>query len=482
MGSATRSALGDALAAHTDRLLPCVHCGFCLPACPTYTRLGDEADSPRGRLHLMRAVVEGRLDPGSGAFQTHIDRCLGCRACETVCPSGVEYGSLLELARAEAARSRRPPLLTRTMLSVFARRRTMRLALMLTLLFRLTGLAGLGARILPRRGPLGRARFALAMLASSDPWRRPKRRRRSSEDPPIERRVSAFDPDASRTETADSSIPGPEATPSDAGAAAEGTPTTPRLRRRSEILPRVALLEGCVQRWLFAPTNAATVRVLQVNGCEVEHVRGQECCGALHAHGGDLRTARELARRNVDAFSQAHVDVIAVNAAGCGAAMKEYGHLLADDLAYAERAQAIAARVRDVSEVLAERGPVNGAPLPLAATWDAPCHLAHGQRVTRPPKTVLAAIPELAMTPLEGEEECCGGAGIYGLTHPNLGGRIGRDKSAAVRRTGADVVVTANPGCTMQIGACLRLDGSHVRVVHLVEMLDESYRRAGYYP
>jgi glycolate oxidase iron-sulfur subunit len=297
------------------------------------------------------------------------------------------------------------------------------------------------------------------MLAASDPWRRPGRRR-AHDDSEIESRISALGP----------------ARPNGATSAA------PRAALPDGVASKVGLLDGCVQRWLFAPTNAATVRVLQVNGCRVQRVHGQGCCGALHAHGGDLEAARALARRNVDAFSRSGVDVIAVNAAGCGAAMKEYGQLLADDPAYAERARAVASRVRDVSEVLAERGPVTGTPVPLRVTYDAPCHLAHAQRVTHPPRVVLGAIPGLALEPLEGEEECCGGAGIYGLTHGDLGGRIGRDKSAAVRRSGADVVVTANPGCAMQIGAWLRIERSRVRAVHLVEMLDESYRRAGYYP
>ncbi len=203
----------------------------------------------------------------------------------------------------------------------------------------------------------------------------------------------------------------------------------------------------------------------------------QRCCGALHAHGGDRERARALARANIDAFERAGVDAVAVNAAGCGAAMKEYGALLADDPAYAARARALAARVRDVSELLVERGPRPGAPLPLRVTYDAPCHLHHAQRVTREPLAVLHAIPGLELVPLPGADECCGGAGIYGLTHPELGGRILADKVAAIRSTGADGVVTPNPGCMMQIGAGLLLEGDGRPVLHPIELLDESYRR-----
>jgi glycolate oxidase iron-sulfur subunit len=435
------STLSDALAAQQNRLLACVHCGFCLPACPTYTRLGDEGDSPRGRLYLMRAVVEGRLDPSSNAFQTHIDRCLGCRACETVCPSGVEYGSLLEMARFEAAKAKVPSGLAGSMLRVFASRAKTGFLMSLAVVLRATGVPALLARVLPDKGRLAQFRLAAAMLAASAPWRASRASRR-------DRRGSA----ASVIATA-------------AGA--------PR--------PRVGLLEGCVQRGLFGRVNAATVRVLEANGLDVVQVVGQACCGALHAHGGDLEKARALARINVDAFSAAHLDLIVTNAAGCGAVMKEYAHLLASDPIYAERAHALVSRVRDVTEVLAERGPLPGAPVPMTATYDAPCHLLHAQRVARAPRAVLAAVPGLTLRALEGEEECCGGAGIYGITHPELGGQIGRDKAEAVKRSGAEVVVTGNPGCAMQIGAWLRMTGSQVRTAHPVEVLDESYRRAGFY-
>jgi glycolate oxidase iron-sulfur subunit len=244
---------------------------------------------------------------------------------------------------------------------------------------------------------------------------------------------------------------------------------------------RVGVLVGCVQEGLYGRVNDATVRVLEANGFEVVKVEGQECCGALHAHSGALEGARQLARANVARFEAADVDRIAVNAAGCGATMKEYGHLLSADAEFGERASRVAGRVRDVLELLAEVGPREGAPVPCSVAYDHPCHLIHAQGIEAAPLTVLAAVPEAEVRVVEGASECCGGAGIYGLTHPDLGGRIGRDKVQAVRAAGSDVVATPNPGCMMQIGAGLRLGGASEGVVHPVELLDESYRRAGYY-
>jgi glycolate oxidase iron-sulfur subunit len=313
-------------------------------------------------------------------------------------------------------------------------------------LLRQLGLPALATRLIPSVGVLARLRLATAMLAASAPWR----------------------PKAAMSKGRGEK---PSTTSSEAWVAtgAGGTTTS------------VGLLQGCVQRGLFPRVNAATARVLRANGLRVVPVPGQVCCGALHAHGGDLDGARALARLNVEAFDRANLDMVVTNAAGCGAAMKEYGHLLASDPLYGQRARALAARVRDVSEVLADRGPRPGAPVPVDATYDAPCHLLHAQRVARAPRAVLAAVPELTLRPLEGEDECCGGAGIYGLTHPRLGGQIGRDKADAVKRSGADVVITGNPGCAMQIGAWLRVQRSAVQIAHPVEVLDESYRRAGYY-
>jgi Fe-S oxidoreductase len=302
---------------------------------------------------------------------------------------------------------------------------------------RATGLAALGTRLVPAVGALRSARLGLAMLAATAAWR-------------------------------------PRTVPS---GAASAQPTFERAQRRE----RVGVLVGCVQAGLYGHVNDATVRTLGANGYEIVAVARQDCCGALHAHGGDLERARALARVNLDAFLAAGVDFVAVNAAGCGAAMKEYGTLLAGDPEYRERAADFASRVRDVTELLAAAGPVRGGTVPCSVAYDHPCHLLHAQRIERAPLDVLAAVPGVEVRIVARADECCGGAGIYGITHPDLGGHIGRDKVAAVRAVGADLVATPNPGCMMQIGAGLRLEGSTEAVVHPVEILDESYRRAGMY-
>jgi glycolate oxidase iron-sulfur subunit len=442
--------LARALDAAESRLDHCVHCGFCLPACPTYVRLGDEADSPRGRLHLMRAVAEGRLEPAAPAFQDHLDRCLGCRACETVCPSGVEYGYLLERARAVARGSSPPDRATRLLLALVARPVLFRPWMALSRILRATGLPRLLLRSLPAGGVAGRLRFGLAMLEASGPARR------------VGRAAAPSTPPATPPPSPPTSVP----TPAPA------------------IGPRVGILTGCVQEGLFRRVNDATRRVLAVNGFQVVEVPGQGCCGALHAHAGELERARGMARRNIAAFEAAGVEEVAVNAAGCGSAMKEYGELLEEDPEWRDRARAFSARVRDVSEVLAGDGrtPVQGAPLPLAVAYDPPCHLLHAQKVAEPPLRMLAAVPGLRVLHPRDGEGCCGGAGIYALTHPELGGRIGGDKAEAIRECGASLVATGNPGCAMQIGAMLRLGDEGVddapEVCHPLELLDESYRRA----
>ena len=448
--------LAETLLGEEDKLLTCVHCGFCLPACPNYVRLGDENDSPRGRLHLMLAGVEGRLDAASPAFQLHIDRCLGCRACETVCPSGVQYGTLLELAREEAVRSGGGSWHSRLLLGVFGRPGLTRVAMMVSRAMRATGLPALAAMVLPSWRWLRVPRLAAAMLAASSPWRGLEH---AAETPDAGTRMGAEEGGAS----AISKVWGG----GDSGRDDEGGVA--------------ALLLGCVQEGLFRRVNEATRRVLSANGVTIVEAAEQGCCGTLHAHRGDLDGARALARRNVDAFEAAGAEFVVVNAAGCGAIMKEYGRLLDHDRVYAARAARLAASVRDVSEVLADRGPRRGGSVGLTVTADAPCHLLHAKGVVRAPAAVLDAVPGLALVPLRSADECCGGAGIYGITHPDIGGRIGADKVAAVAETRADVVVSGNVGCIMQIGAGLRMTESVCQALHPVELLDESYRRAGLY-
>jgi glycolate dehydrogenase iron-sulfur subunit len=395
----------------------------------------------------MRAVVEGRLEPSSDAFQDHIDRCLGCRACEPVCPSGVEYGSLLERAR-EVALEARPPtgFLLRILKTFRSVKRTGRV-MAWGRRMRDWGMAGMLEAILPDAST---ARFGLSMLNASKPV-------------PLGR------------------YPGDPKT-SDGGPSDEGHAARAVLGSREDgTALRVGILTGCVQQGLYERVNAATERVLRANGFDVVHIGGQVCCGALHSHAGAASGARELAGENVRAFGSVDVDFIAANAAGCGAAMKTYGHWLGNNTELVERADSVASRVRDLSELLAMAGPRRGAPMEVTVTCDSPCHLEHAQGITREPLDMLRAIPSLRLIPLPGAGECCGGAGIYGVTHPELAGEIGGDKVDAILETGADLVSTPNPGCMMQIGADLRDRRSAVGVVHPVELLDESYRRAGYY-
>lgn len=553
----------ELLAVENERLLACVHCGFCLTACPTYTRLGDEADSPRGRLYLMSAAVEGRLDPGDDAFRTHIGRCLGCRACEPVCPSGVQYGFLLERARAEMIRAAGESALSRAVLYVVARPWLVALFSAAGRAVRATGLAGPLARALPAR--LGSARLALAMLAASRAW--PGLRAATvapgSAAVPVEATPPTATPSGPQGERGECEAPGDDALrgqgdvtendreapgPGDVTGAATGpnrevaephahaaglhagtsvaAPTQgPESDRASRAVavdtaghagpagerptgasaptragvaasteattaapgtaatpprPRVAILEGCVQSGLFARVNDATVSVLEASGCDVVAVPRQRCCGALHAHSGDLATALRLARANIAAFEEAGADHVVVNAAGCGAIMKEYGEQFArdPDPDMRDRAEAFSARVRDLSEELDALGTPAGAPVPLRVTFDSPCHLIHAQRIIDAPLRVLAEVPGLEIVPLPGYDECCGGAGIYGLQHPDLAARVLDDKLDAIRGTHADVVLTSNPGCIMQIGAGLVLRGDDRPVLHPVEIIAESCRRA----
>lgn len=395
----------------------CVHCGFCLQACPTYLTLEDENDSPRGRIVLMRALLEGRLEPENESVETHIGQCLGCRACETACPSGVPYGQLLEATRATLAQHRPIPAIARIILWVFERRWLLRVAMAGGRVARATGIARLFS------GLPGRAGFSMAMLSST------KRA-------PIARRS---------------------------------------VRTSSNPVASVSLLTGCVMEGLFAETNRATERVLAVNGYAMTGAPKQGCCGALHVHAGDADAARRLAKTNIAAFEESGAEFVCVNAAGCGAMMREYPHLLSEEPEWAARATAVAAKVRDVSELLSARGPVQGGPVRGRVAYDAPCHLIHAQRIVGPPLDVLRAIPDLDLVPLNESEVCCGSAGIYNLVEPDVSDAVLARKLENIAAAAPDIVATGNPGCLMQIGAGLLRAGSQARAVHPVELLDESY-------
>jgi glycolate oxidase iron-sulfur subunit len=397
----------------------CVHCGFCLQACPTYLALEDENDSPRGRIVLMRALADAALPLDDADAGLHLDRCLGCRACETACPSGVPYGSLLEAARASLREVRRPDWFVRALLGVFATPWALRAAMAVSRFIRFTRVPALLGR-LP-----GRFAFANAMLEST------------------------------RDTLARNAYRAPGGTTG---------------RRGS-----VAVLRGCVMEGLFASTNRATERTLAANEYAVVDAPGQRCCGALHAHAGDLEGARRLARVNIAAFERSGAAHVAVNSAGCGAMMKEYGHLLKDDSRWASRAHRFATTVRDATELLAVAGPRRGGALPVTVAYDAPCHLLHAQRVSSPPLAVLGAIPGLQLAPLEDADQCCGAAGLYSLVEPATSQAVLTPKLRNLEATRARWVATGNPGCLMQLGAGLLRAGTPMRAIHPVALLDASY-------
>jgi len=397
------------------RSLGCVHCGLCLPVCPTYRVLGLETDSPRGRIYLMRALAEGRVqDPA--AIQPFLDRCLDCRACETACPSGVRYGLLLEEVRAELVQ-RAPP-------------RGVAAALQRFLLWHVVAQQGR----LRRAFRLARALEVLGLRAIAR-WLRVLPRALDALAPPVP-------PGRART------------------------PLPPGLHRpRGRVRGRVGLFTGCVMEQLFGAVNRATLQLLLANGFEVVVPAAQRCCGALLLHAGHAGRARVLARANLAAF--ADLDVVVNNAAGCGSTHKQYGHLLGDQ----EGAQ-FAAKCRDVCEFLAAVG-LTAAPGPRHArvAYDDPCHLCHGQGVRAQPRQLLAQVPGLELVPHARPEDCCGSAGIYNLQQPELAAEIGRRKVETLAAAGASIVATGNPGCMLQIAAHLRAARVPMQVVHPVELL-----------
>ena len=417
----------------SDLLADCVHCGFCLPPCPTYKLWSRETDSPRGRIHLMKVALEGKAEI-TPAFARHFDTCLGCMACLTACPSGVQYDRLVEAARPQIERAvERPPgerLFRRLIFSLFPYPGRLRWAAL-----KLWAYQRLGIQRLVRASGL------LNLL------------------PARLRAMEAVAP----TITFDgiwSSMP--------AVVPAQGE------RRR-----RVAMLLGCVQRVFFSDVNAATARVLAAEGCDVVIPRAQGCCGALMMHSGLESEAEAMARRFIDAFepSLADVDAIVINAAGCGSTLKEYGHLLRDDPRYAARAAALADKCRDVSEVLAELGPrAPRHPIPMRVAYHDACHLQHAQGVSAEPRQVLNAVPGLEVCDVPEGGLCCGSAGIYNLVEPEAADELGARKAKNVLSTGADAIVSSNPGCLLQLGSALEREGRPLPTMHLVELVDASIR------
>jgi glycolate oxidase iron-sulfur subunit len=415
----------------------CVHCGFCLPTCPTYLLWGEEMDSPRGRIYLMKAGIEGRVDT-TASFVEHFDRCLGCLACVTACPSGVQYAPLIEKQRAQIehryTRDAGDELFRSLLMAIVPYPWRMRIVMLPLLLL----------------GPLLRMTRAGSAPASTRP---------EGTEGSLWRRITAamrLAPPVSWRGLVDQVV--------------EHTPAV-----GSERL-KVALLVGCVQRLSFAKVNHATVRVLAAEGCSVDAPGSQGCCGALPLHAGRIEQARALARHNIEVFEKAGVDRIAVNAAGCGSAMKEYGELFADDPAWAARAKAIAAKVRDVTELLAELGEQRAIRRPLAArvVYHDACHLAHGQGVRAQPRALLQGIPGIELlTPAE-SEICCGSAGIYNLVQPDPAAQLGARKVRHIAALSPDMIATANPGCTLQIAAAARGLGHDWPIFHPIELIDAS--------
>jgi len=416
----------------------CVHCGFCLPACPTYQLWAEEMDSPRGRIHLVSQILDGAgLTP---AAAQHFDRCLGCMACMTACPSGVQYDQLIEAARvwteearptlpAPADGNRRDRALRAAIFALFPYPRRLRAV---TRPLRAAQRTGLDRRL----------------TRSSLPGRLP---------PALGAAIRLGTSGAGRLG------------PSGAGRLPE------RVAARGPRRAVVGMLTGCVQSVFFPQVNAATARVLAMEGCDVVIPRGQSCCGALSLHSGREAEAAAFARRTIEAFERADVDAVVVNSAGCGSAMKEYERLLSDVPDWSGRAAAIS--VRDLSEFLAELGPAAPRhPLPVTAAYHDACHLGHAQRITRQPRELLRAIPDLTLVELPDAGTCCGSAGVYNLLQPEAASELGARRAQAVLDAQAPLLISANPGCSLQIAAALSDRGEHVTLAHIAEILDASLR------
>jgi glycolate oxidase iron-sulfur subunit len=437
----------------------CVHCGFCLPSCPTYVLWGEEMDSPRGRIYLMKAALEGRTDM-TPAFVSHFDACLGCMGCVTSCPSGVQYAPLIEATRAQIERRHPRSLADRlfrgAIFALFPYPGRLRIALMPLAIWQ--GLTG-------RKRGEGREPNNGSSPRTPNVERRTTNPERRTSNP--ERRTSLLD----RIRAALSLAP-------DVTWASLFSSTPARTPAVGAPRLTVGLLTGCVQRLVFPRVNAATVNVLSAEGCDVLAPPDQGCCGALALHAGRRDEARTFARRNIEVFERAGVERIVVNAAGCGSSMKEYGQLLADDPAWAERAAAFSARVRDVTEIVSELGVPRAPrhPLSLRVAYHDACHLAHAQGVRQPPRDLLRSIPGVDILPFAEQEICCGSAGIYNLVEPDAARELGDRKAGHIDAVNPDVIATANPGCTLQMRAAAARLGRSRLIRHPIEILDASIR------
>ncbi len=408
-----------------DEIYKCIHCGICLPECPTYRVLKVETESPRGRIHLSRAVAEGRIEPNE-RFEEHIYLCLGCRACESVCPSGVRFGKILESAREIIGPTGSP--LSRFFTNVVLR-----------------GLLPSPARL----------RVFARIL-------------RLYQKGALKSILHKFLPDSFiQAESLLPDIPESFFSP-------EEETFSPIGEKRF----RIGFISGCVMSILFGDVNEATIRVLRRNGCEVVTPKNQTCCGALNVHNGETKVAKEMARRNIDAFLERDLDAIIINSAGCGAMLKEYGELLSNDPKYSEKAEIFSRKVKDVSEFLMQI-PLdrNLGRLDLKVTYQDPCHLAHGQRIRNQPRDLIRSIPGIQLIEMEASDRCCGSAGIYNLTHPEMSQVILDEKMENIRKTGADTIIAPNPGCMIQIKSGIKKHNLDMEVLHIAELLDRAYLR-----
>ena len=428
----TKANLPSAFDAHHPPALElmekCVHCGFCLPVCPTYALWGEEMDSPRGRIYLMKMALEGTAQMND-QWVSHLDACLGCVACMPACPSGVDYGKLIEATRAQIARNynRRAgeKLHRRLLFETFTKPERLRYLRWPLLAYQESGLQA------------------------------------------VLRAIGWFKLMPKSVGAMDALLP-------NVTAAEAVAPITPA---QGEKRMRVGLLLGCVQRTFFSQVNAATARVLAAEGCEVIAPPEQLCCGALHVHAGEEEQAQELARKTIDIFEQANVETIVVNAAGCGSNVKEYSYLLRDDPEYAERARQFSAKCKDVSEVLAEIEPRSKRyPLKLRVAFHDSCHLQHAQGVRAQPRALLTQIPGTQLLEIPESPLCCGSAGIYNLVQPDAAKDLGDRKARLIAALQADVVATGNPGCILQLQSSLARQHKNTPVVHTIQILDASIR------